>query len=142
MTDFVSVDECAQFRELAADGFDQQQIAARMDRNANTIRIHVRDRCHHEGREVPDRPISDDEIISLMHECAAEYGRIPSEEEWNAWDGRPRSSKSVIQRFGTAWRDAIKAAGFPVVAKGATTAIRAAAYQKPELCLNPAEVDD
>lgn len=142
MTDFVSVDECAELRGLAADGVDQQTIAARMDRSPSTVRFHVKGLCQHGGCEVPDRPISDEELIAAMHDCAAHYGRIPTGKEWDAWDDRPRSSKTVIRRLGVeTWREALKVAEFRVPAKGSTIPIRATAYQKPSLCSNPAEVD-
>lgn len=136
----VSEAECDKMHQLEADGVNINDIAVRTARSTRTVRRHLNGRCKHISPEHASTA-SKDELIDAIHELADELGRVPSLREWRAWSDKPHNSDTVIRKLGGDWREAIKQTDLPLVASGATKAIRTAAYQRPELCSNPAEVD-
>lgn len=132
MTQNVSVDECEEIRELHDEGIPQYRIGEAFDRSVQTVRRHIRGSCQHRGggrRQTPDRST----LIDALHKLAAEIDRIPSRTDWDTWPDRPCDGATAKEVFGS-WGDALEATEFPPLPEGAPVSIRAAAYQKPELC--------
>lgn len=136
MSSYVREDECDEMRRLAEDDVSYRQIGDVFGRSAETVSRHVNNRCQH-SRNDNQVNYDPERLAEVIHEVAADIGRIPSKMDWKAQSGRC-SHNTILRIFGVStWQEAMAAAGLPALPERAPEPIRRAAYQKPELCTHP-----